>query len=193
MGFWVSPNESLFWETLVFYRFKDAGVKLREANILSNWPWPPRLLQQWEFPPGSHSWLLDMGSQCAKKGTHKDGIDCLNVPSGPFPPQVLKLDEKSPQQSHTIPNHGWIMDGFGTSFAPHFEAAGRGEANWAKPRETTGHGMLEDMAQVPPNSGLRYPQFWWFVEDMAQEHCNVPGRCNRSKFFSSFCIFFYIF
>ena len=44
-----------------------------------------------------------------------------------------------------------------------------------------------------PNSGLRYPQFWWFVEDMAQEHCNVPGRCNRSKFFSSFCTFFYIF
>ena len=137
--------------------------------------------------------VVGYGFSMCQKGYSQRWHRLFKCPLRTFPPQVLKLDEKSPQQSHTIPNHGWIMDGFGTSFAPHFEAAGRGEANWAKPRETTGHGMLEDMAQVPPNSGLRYPQFWWFVEDMAQEHCNVPGRCNRSKFFSSFCIFFTFF
>ena len=152
MGFWVSPNESLFWETLVFYRFKDAGVKLREANILSNWPWPPRLLQQWEFPPGSHSWLLDMGSQCAKKGTHKDGIDCLNVPSGPSPPGLKvgrKITPTIPYNPQPWMDHGWFWYLICTSF--------RGcRKRWSQLSQASGDHRTWDVGGY----GSGTPQFW---------------------------------
>ena len=100
--FWVSPNESLFWE--------KPWIVLRMPWL--SWHWPtfsanghgPHLgcctNENSQLVHATSCWLSASAIIWTKKGTHKDGIDgLLPEMSGPRTPQVLKLDENSAQQS----------------------------------------------------------------------------------------------